>query len=93
MDVGVLVVENRPREDGGLTGDIDDWLGRRRRKPIGLYRVRPDRHRDRARLPALEIAAIASAKEGSRSSLSAIGITSRIYRRGLGWTIMYYRVT
>jgi hypothetical protein len=33
---GVLVVDNLPREDGCLPGDIDDRLARPRRKTIGL---------------------------------------------------------
>jgi hypothetical protein len=32
----VLVVDNLPREDGCLPGDIDDRLGRPRRKTIGF---------------------------------------------------------
>jgi hypothetical protein len=35
---GVHVVENLPREDGGLPGNIEDWFRPRRRKPIGFIR-------------------------------------------------------
>jgi hypothetical protein len=41
---------------------------------------------------ACSIAAIASAKEGSRSLSWFIGITSPTYGCGLGWMVMYYVV-
>lgn len=61
----VLVVENLPCEDGGLSGNIDDRLGRPRRKTM-----------DRGRLPASERLFVSSLSH-ARASWPCLPIATR----------------